>query len=50
MFPNIPTEKRNVEFKMDIRNSFLGYKIWRPYFSARAFTQVPESDALGSSL
>ena len=31
---------------MVIRHSFLGYKISRPYFSARAFTNVLELDAL----
>ena len=40
IFSSIPTERRNVEFKMGIRHSFLGYKISRPYFSARAFTHV----------
>ena len=35
---------------MDIRHSFLGYKISRPYFSARAFTRVLELDALGVGL
>ena len=38
IFSSIPTERRNVEFNMDIRHSFLGYKISHPYFSARAFT------------
>ena len=40
IFSSIPTERRNVEFKMDIRHSFLGYKISCPYFSARAFTHA----------
>ena len=35
---------------MDIRHSFLGYKISRPYFSAPAFTQVLELDALDLGL
>ena len=43
---SIPTERRNVEFKMDIRHSFLGYRISRLYFSARAFTHVLELDVL----
>ena len=35
---------------MDIRHSFLSYKILRPYFSARAFTHVPDLDALNLAL
>ena len=35
---------------MDIRHSFLGYKILRPYVSARAFTHVLELDALDVGL
>ena len=31
---------------MDICHSFLGCRISRPYFSARAFTHVVELDAL----
>ena len=31
---------------MDIRHSFLGYRISHPYFSARAFTHGLELDAL----
>ena len=50
IFSSIPTETRNVEFKMDIRLSFLGYKMSRSYFSARAFTHVPELDALDVGL
>ena len=43
---SIPTERRNVLFTMDIWHSFLGDQISRPYFSARAFTQILELDAL----
>ena len=49
-FSTIPTERRNVEFKMHIRLSFLGYKILRPYFCARAFTHVLKLDALDVGL
>ena len=35
---------------MDIRHSFLGSDILRPYFSAWAFTHVLEFDALGVDL
>ena len=49
-FSCIPTERWNVEFKMGIRQSFLGYKISRPYFSARAFTHVLELDDLDVGL
>ena len=35
---------------MDIRHSFLGYKISRPYFSARTFTHALELDALAVGL
>ena len=35
---------------MDIRHSFLGYKLSRPYFSARAFTHILELDALDVGL
>ena len=47
---SIPTERRNVEFKMDIRHSFLGNKISRPYFSPQAFTHVLALDALDVGL
>ena len=50
IFSSILTERRNVEFKMDICHSFLGYKISRPYFSAWAFTHVLEPDALDVGL
>ena len=50
IFSSIPTERRNVEFKMDIRHSFPGYNIWRPYFSALAFPHVLELDALDVGL
>ena len=50
IFSSLPTERRKVEFKMDIRHSFLGYTISRPYFSAWAFTHVPELDALDVGL
>ena len=50
IFFSISTKRRNVEFKMDIRHSFLGYKMSRPYFGARAFTHVPELDALDTGL
>ena len=50
IFSTICTERRNVEFKMDIRHSFLGYKILRPYFSSRAFTHVLELNALNVGL
>ena len=49
-FSSIPTERWNVEFKMDIRHLFLGYKILRLYFSVRAFTHVTELDALDVGL
>ena len=35
---------------MDIRHSFLGYRILRPCFSARARTHVFELDALDVGL
>ena len=35
---------------MDIRHSFPGYKISRPYFCPRAFTRVLELDALDAGL
>ena len=50
LFPSIPTERRNVDFKMDIRHSFRGYKISRPYLSARPFTHELELDALDVGL
>ena len=50
IFSSIPTERRNVEFKMDIRHAFLGCKILHLYFSARAFTHVLDLDALDVDL
>ena len=50
IFCSIPTERRNVEFKMDMRHLFLGYEISRPYFSARAFTRVLDLHALDAGL
>ena len=43
-------ERRNVGFKMDIRHSFFGYKISRPYFGALPFTHILELDALDVGL
>ena len=50
IFSSTPTERRNVEFKVDIRHSFLGYEISHPYFSARAFIHVLGLDALDVGL
>ena len=50
IFSSIPTERRNVEFKMDIPHSFLVYKLSRPYFCAGAFTHVLKLDALDVGL
>ena len=50
IFSSIPTERRNVEFNMDLRHSILDYKISHPYFGARAFTYVLELDALDVGL
>ena len=50
IFSGIPTERRNVESKIDIRHSFSGYEISRPYFSARALSHVLELDALDVGL
>ena len=50
IFPSTPTETGNLEFKVDIRHSFLGHKLSRPYFSARAFTHILELDALDVGL
>ena len=44
------TQRLNVEFKMHIRHSFLGYQISRPHFTARAFTHILELDALDVGL
>ena len=50
IFSSIPNERRNVEFKMDIRHSFEGYQISRLYFRTRTFTHVLELDALDVGL
>ena len=39
-----------MEFKLDIRHSFLGYQVSHPYFSAWTFAHVPELDALDPGL
>ena len=36
-FSSIPAEKRNVESKMDMCHSFVGYKLSRPHFGVGAF-------------
>lgn len=40
IFSSIPTERRNVEFKMDVSHCFKGWKLSRPYASKFGFGHV----------
>jgi hypothetical protein len=50
MFSSIPTERRNVEFKLDVTHCFKGWKLSRPQASTRGFALVLELAALDSGL
>ena len=46
LFSSIPTERRNVEFKMDVRHCYKGWKISRPYACTLGFAHVLNLSAL----
>jgi hypothetical protein len=46
LFSSIPTERRNVEFKMDITHCFKGWKLSNPQASTRGFALVLDLAAL----
>lgn len=50
MFSSIPTERRNVEFKLDVTHCFKGWKLSRPQASVRGFALVLELAALDIGL
>lgn len=49
-FSSIPTERRNVEFKMDIRHCFLGWKLSKPKLTRRALAHAVELSILDVGL
>lgn len=49
-FSSIPVERRNVEFKLDVRHCFQGWKLSRPYLTWRALQHVLELGALDVGL
>ena len=50
MFSSIPTERRNVEFKLDVTHCFKGWKLSRPHACTRGFALVLELAALDIGL
>jgi hypothetical protein len=50
MFSSIPTERRNVEFKLDVTHCFKGWKISRPHACTRGFALVLDLAALDTGL
>lgn len=50
LFSSIPTERRNVEFKLDVTHCFKGWKLSRPQASLRGFALVLELAALDKGL
>ena len=50
LFSSIPTERRNVEFKLDLTHCFKGWKLSRPQASVRGFALVLELAALDTGL
>ena len=50
MFSSIPTERRNVEFKLDVTHCFKGWKLSQPQASTRGFALVLELAALDTGL
>ena len=50
VFSSIPTERRNVEFKLDLKHCFKGYKISKPYACAFGFGRVLDLAGLDAGL
>lgn len=50
LYSSIPTERRNVEFKLDVTHCFKGWKLSRPQASTRGFALVLELAALDAGL
>ena len=50
MFSSIPTERRHVEFKLDIRHCFQGYKLSMVALTRRYVTHIHEMDCLDNGL
>lgn len=50
LFSSIPTERRNVEFKMDVTHCYKGWKISRPHASRSGFAHVLNLSALDVGL
>ena len=50
IFSSIPTERRNVEFKMDVSHCFKGWKLSNPRASTKSFALVLELAALDVGL
>lgn len=46
MFSSIPTERRNVEFKLDVTHCFKGWKLSQPRACTRGFALVLDLAAL----
>lgn len=46
MFSSIPTERRNVEFKLDVTHCYKGWKLSRPYACLFGFAHVLNLSAL----
>ena len=49
-FSSIPTERRNVEFKLDATHCYKGWKISRPYACTFGFAHVLDLSALDVGL
>lgn len=50
LFSSIPTERRNVEFKLDLHHCFKGWKLTKPQASAKGFALVLNLAALDVGL
>ena len=50
IFSSIPTERRHIEFKMDIRHCFQGYKLSKAALTKRFAQHLLEMDALDMGL
>jgi hypothetical protein len=50
LFSSIPTERRNVEFKLDVTHCYKGWKISRPYACTFGFAHVLDLSALDVGL
>ena len=46
LFSSIPTERRNVEFKLDVTHCFKGWKLSQPHASRKGFALVLDLSAL----